>query len=186
MMHRLLPLLLLLFSFSSFGQQQTEVELETTLGTIRIQLFTTEAPVSSKNFLDYIDQGFYEGTIFHRTIPGFMIQGGGFTERLERKNTAAPISNESHQTPSNTRGTVAMARTNVPDSATSQFFINVVDNPYLDHKPGKPGYAVIGKVVMGMDIVDKIAQSPTQRVKQFANLPEQTVVIKTAKVLAPQ
>ena len=166
---------------SSAGSEHQLVQMETNLGAIIIELLPSEAPLSVKNFLNYVEQGYYDGTIFHRTIPGFMIQGGGFTEALERKSTEPPITNESEQTPGNNRGTLAFARTPDPDSATSQFFINVVDNPYLNHQPGRPGYAVFGKVVKGMDIVDKIAATPTKKQQQFANLPVSAVIIKSVR-----
>jgi peptidyl-prolyl cis-trans isomerase A (cyclophilin A) len=175
----------LLLSLYSYAEEPSLVELETNIGVISIELYPKQAPVSVNNFLAYVEQGFYSGTIFHRTIPGFMIQGGGFNEQLERKPTHPPVKNESMQTPANSRGTIAFARTSVPDSATSQFFINVADNMNLNYQPGRPGYAVFGKVVAGMDIVDQIAQAPTQRRNYFANLPVQTVVIKSARTVPP-
>lgn len=177
-----LLLLLLALQVSAIKAGETTlVEIKTSLGPITVEIFTDEAPASANNFLSYVEQGFYDGTVFHRTIPGFMVQGGGFTESLQRKQTNSPVKNESNQTPPNNRGTLAMARTADPDSATSQFFINVADNSYLDHQPGRPGYAVFGKVVKGMDIVDQIANTPTQQSGQFANLPTTAVVIESAR-----
>lgn len=135
------------------------VILETNLGTMEVELYADKAPISTKNFLAYADEGYYTGTIFHRIIPTFMIQGGGFSKTMQKKPTKAPIKNEADNGVSNARGTLAMARTGVVDSATAQFFINVVDNARLDHRSKDArgyGYAVFGKVVSGMDVVDKI------------------------------
>ena len=131
------------------------------MGKIKIELDPEKAPISTKNFLEYVNSGFYKGTIFHRVIPGFMIQGGGFTPDMTEKKTREPIRNEAGNGLSNKRGTIAMARTRVPDSATSQFFINVVDNDRkLDRSAGadEVGYAVFGKVISGMDVADKMQQ----------------------------
>lgn len=161
-----------------------EVVLETTLGNIKIELFQKEAPLSVKNFLEYAKSGFYSGTSFHRVIPGFMIQGGGLSADLVPKQTNAPIKNEAGNGLKNDRGTVAMARTGYPDSATSQFFINVVNNNGLNRpNPDGYGYAVFGKVISGMDVVDKIAATPTGMMKGFADVPKTPVVIKSVKVL---
>ncbi|HEY6007743.1 MAG TPA: peptidylprolyl isomerase [Geobacteraceae bacterium] len=162
------------------------VVMETSLGTVKLELFAKEAPISVKNFLDYANSGFYNGTIFHRVIPGFMIQGGGFTADIKQKQTKAPIKNEAGNGLKNQRGTLAMARTMIVDSASSQFFINVVNNAFLDHRdetPGGFGYAVFGKVVEGMDVVDKIAAVKTGMQKGFSDVPETAVVIKSVKVL---
>lgn len=140
------------------------VTLETNKGNIVVQLEMEKAPISAKNFLDYVDSGYYEGTVFHRVIPGFMIQGGGFTEDLQKKATREPIQNEADNGLSNARGTLSMARTSAPNSATSQFFINVGANSRLDHTGKNPrgwGYAVFGKVVEGMDVVDSIESVKT-------------------------
>ncbi len=137
------------------------VVFETSKGKITVELFADKAPLSTKNMLEYVDAGSYNGTIFHRVIPGFMIQGGGFTKELAEKPTRAPIKNEAGNGLSNKRGTLAMARTSVVDSATAQFFVNLVDNVRLDHRgsgPGEFGYAVFGQVVDGMQIVDAIAK----------------------------
>lgn len=160
------------------------VEIETTLGTITAELFSTEAPISTKNFLEYAEKGFYGGTIFHRVIAGFMIQGGGLTADMVPKPTSAPIRNEAANGLKNDRGTLSMARTMAPDSATSQFFINVVNNDGLNRpSPDGAGYAVFGKVIKGMDVVDKIAATKTGIVKGFRDAPVTPVVIKAVKVL---
>jgi cyclophilin family peptidyl-prolyl cis-trans isomerase len=137
------------------------VLMKTTDGDITIELFADKSPVTVENFLSYVDEGHYDGTVFHRVIPNFMIQGGGFTEALEEKPTREPIVNESKNKLHNTRGTLAMARTNDPDSATAQFFINQRSNLRLDWSPGKDGYTVFGKVLDGMQVVDIIALSDT-------------------------
>ena len=137
------------------------VRMTTNKGEIVIELDRAKAPITVENFLGYTRAGFYDGTVFHRVMPTFMIQGGGFDTKARQKETEKPIKNEGANGLSNSRGTIAMARTNNPDSATSQFFINVVDNPGLDTAPGKPGYAVFGKVVKGMEVVDAIRLAPT-------------------------
>ncbi|RNC66041.1 MAG: peptidyl-prolyl cis-trans isomerase [Desulfuromonadales bacterium] len=161
------------------------VLMETSLGKVKIELYPDKAPVTVKNFLDYAAAGFYEGTIFHRVIPGFMAQGGGFTADRKQKETRAPIKNEADNGLKNDRGTIAMARTSSPDSATAQFFINVVNNEGLNRpNPDGHGYAVFGRVVEGMDVVDKIVSTPTQRLNMvFANLPVTPVVITSLKLL---
>ena len=152
------------------------VVLETSLGTIELELDAEKAPVSVENFLAYVDAGHYDGTLFHRVIPGFMIQGGGFDASMKQKATRAPIKNEADNGLLNARGTVAMARTNDVNSATSQFFINVVDNGFLNHGGRDFGYAVFAKVTAGMDVADKIAA-----VKRGAqDAPVEPVVIKKA------
>jgi len=162
------------------------VLMETNLGNMKLELFAKEAPISVKNFLDYVNNGFYTGTIFHRVIPNFMIQGGGFTADLKQKKTNPPIKNEADNGLKNLTGTLSMARTMDVDSATSQFFINVVDNGFLDYRDNTPqgyGYAVFGKVSEGMDVVNKIVAIRTGTQKTFQNVPETTVVIKSMKVL---
>ena len=160
------------------------VEITTSLGNITVELFPKEAPISVKNFLDYAEKGYYTDTIFHRVIAGFMIQGGGLTAEMLPKPTGAPIKNEAGNGLKNDRGTVAMARTGAPDSATSQFFINVVNNDGLNRpSPDGYGYTVFGKVVTGMDIVDKIAATKTGIVKGFRDAPTTPVVIKAVKIL---
>ena len=140
-------------------------------------------PISVKNFLAYVDSGYYNGTIFHRVIPNFMVQGGGFTPDMQQKATQPPIKNEADNGLRNVRGSLAMARTSAVDSATSQFFINVADNAFLDHGQRDFGYAVFGKVVKGMDVADKISQVPTHDVGPYQNVPSKPVVILAAKVL---
>ncbi|MDD5284487.1 MAG: peptidylprolyl isomerase [Desulfuromonadaceae bacterium] len=163
----------------------TLVIMETTLGNIKIELFDKEAPISVRNFLEYSKNGFYNDTIFHRVIPGFMVQGGGFTSDRKQKPTRGPIKNEAANGLKNDRGTVAMARTPFPDSATSQFFINVVNNKMLNRpNPDGAGYAVFGKVVEGMDVVDKIVNLKTRNMGAgFQNWPETPVFIRLVKVL---
>jgi len=154
------------------------VLLDTTNGQIEIELDPVKAPISTKNFLEYVDSGFYNNTIFHRVIPGFMVQGGGFTQQMQQKDTKAPIQNESKNGLHNVRGTLSMARTSNPNSATSQFFINVKDNDFLDQGDG---YAVFGKVVKGMDVVDIIVNSPTTVRGGMKDVPADPVFIKSAK-----
>ena len=157
------------------------VLLETSMGNIELELEAAKAPVTVANFVEYVKSGFYDGLVFHRVIPGFMIQGGGFTPDLQQKSPRAPIKNESSNGLSNSRGTVAMARLAAPDSASSQFFINVVDNSRLDypHVSGS-GYAVFAKVVAGMDVADKIAGVRTTTRGMYSDVPMQAVVIKKA------
>jgi peptidyl-prolyl cis-trans isomerase A (cyclophilin A) len=162
------------------------VAIETTLGTIKVELFQKQAPVSVKNFLDYVHSGYYAGTIFHRVIPGFMAQGGGFTADLQPKpGNRAPIKNEADNGLKNDRGTIAMARTSAPNSATSQFFVNVVNNDMLNRpSPDGFGYAVFGKVIEGMGVVDKIVNTPqTRKNNAFQNVPATPVVIKSVSVV---
>jgi cyclophilin family peptidyl-prolyl cis-trans isomerase len=156
-----------------------QVTLFTTKGTVVLELDPSTAPISSNNFLSYVSKGFYTSTLFHRVIAGFMIQGGGYTTGVVKKaGQSAPIELESNKGMSNARGTLAMARTNVFNSATSEFFINVVDNTFLDYKnAANPGYAVFGKVVQGMDVVDKIVAEPTGVLNGFADVPLTDVVI---------
>ena len=153
--------------------------IETNKGTIEIELDRENAPVTVENFVSYVNSGFYDGTVFHRVMPTFMIQGGGFTAEGAQKETNAPIKLESNNGLKNLQGTVAMARTNDPDSATSQFFINVVDNPALNYAPGNDGYAVFGKVVSGMDVVDGIKSvKTTTKYGYYADWPVEEVIIE--------
>lgn len=161
----------------------SHVLLSTTAGNIEIELDSQKAPVSVKNFLDYVNSGYYNNTIFHRVIPGFMVQGGGFTADMQQKTTNAPIKNEADNGLRNLRGTIAMARTAEKDSATSQFFLNVADNAFLDHGQRDFGYAVFGKVVKGMDVADKISQVQSHDVGPYQNVPSKPVVILSAKIL---
>jgi peptidyl-prolyl cis-trans isomerase A (cyclophilin A) len=160
------------------------VKISTNQGDIIVQLETAKAPKSVDNFLQYAKAGHYNGTIFHRVIDGFMIQGGGFTPDMQQKPTRPPIPLESRNGLSNVRGTLAMARTNVPDSATSQFFINVKDNGFLDsaRSPDGNGYAVFGKVTQGMDVVDKIRKVETSQRGPFGDVPVQPVIIKQVTI----
>ena len=162
------------------------VVLETNHGAIKLELDAVKAPLSTKNFLDYVRAGHYDGTIFHRVIPGFMIQGGGMLPDLEEKPTRPPVRNEARNGVRNARGTIAMARTSDPHSATSQFFINLKDNHSLDFgiAPGA-GYAVFGRVVEGMDVVDRIALVPTTTRPPHSNVPREHVVIRKASVAGP-
>ena len=160
------------------------VEIDTSMGKIKVELYQDKAPVSVKNFLRYVDEKHYDGTIFHRVIPDFMVQGGGFEPGMnERKDTHAPIENESSNGVANERGTLAMARTNKPNSATDQFFINVKDNAFLDRAKAqdKVGYAVFGKVLAGMDVVDKIRRVETADRGGHEAVPVDDVVIKSIR-----
>jgi len=165
----------------------TQIDLQTSKGTIRIELDEAKAPVSSRNFLEYVDAGHYDGTVFHRVIPGFMIQGGGFEPGMKQKATKAPITNEANNGLKNAHYTIAMARTSAPHSATAQFFINATDNGFLDFKSESPqgwGYAVFGKVVAGQDIVDAIEKVPTGNRGGHGDVPSEDVVIVSAKRVA--
>lgn len=156
------------------------ITIKTSLGNITVELFEKESPITTANFLEYIRSGFYNNTIFHRVIPGFMVQGGGFDTDFVQKPTNKPIKNEAANQLSNKRGTLAMARTQVVDSATCQFFINLVDNDFLDFKAPIQqyyGYCVFGKVTEGMDVVDKIAQVKTGSRGMHRDVPEENVVI---------
>jgi peptidyl-prolyl cis-trans isomerase A (cyclophilin A) len=156
--------------------------IETSLGRIRIALDQEKAPVSVTNFVKYARSGHYSGTVFHRVIPGFMIQGGGMTAELKEKPTSPPIRNEARNGVRNLRGSIAMARTNDPNSATSQFFINVKNNPSLDFGIQGAGYAVFGQVIDGMDVVDRIVAVPTKNAGPYQNVPVTPVVIKSVRV----
>ena len=161
----------------------TMVVMETSLGTIKVELFADVAPVTVKNFLAYVDDKHYDGTIYHRVIKDFMVQGGGFDANMQQKKTKPAIVNESANGLKNTRGTLAMARTNDPDSATSQFFINTVDNAFLNKSATNPGYCVFAKVVEGMDVVDKIraVATGTDAKSGMKDVPTTTVTIKSIK-----
>ena len=171
-----------LLAAPSFGQDSPpRVALETSHGTIVLELNPEKAPITVENFLDYVDRGWYDGTIFHRVIDGFMIQGGGFTSDLQRKITRPEIENESKNGLSNKRGTISMARLPDPHTATAQFFINSVDNEGLDASGGDFGYAVFGEVVEGMDVVDAISKVETGVKSGMRDVPSETVAIKSAK-----
>lgn len=165
---------------------QPRVQLQTNHGTIVLELDAAKAPKTVESFLGYVRDGFYDGTVFHRVIPGFMIQGGGFTSNLQQKQTGPPVPNEADNGLKNRRGTIAMARTSDPHSATAQFFVNLVDNRPLDHTDKSRtgwGYTVFGEVVDGMDVVDRIAAVPTGNAGGHQNVPRQPVVIESAEVI---
>ena len=183
----LLAFVLMTWSFQSHANlnQNPVVEMKTSMGQIKIQLFKIEAPISTENFLKYVDKKFYDGVIFHRVIKGFMIQGGGFLPDMTEKPTLfSNIKNEAKNGLSNKRGTLAMARTNEVDSASAQFYINVVDNAMLDHKSqDQYGYAVFGEVIEGMDVVDKIRAVSTTTKNGFSDVPEKTVKIESVRLV---
>ncbi len=161
------------------------VVVKTSMGEITLELAADKAPVTVKNFTEYVEAKQYDGTIFHRVIPGFMIQGGGFTSDMQQKSTRAPIKNEAGNGLKNVVGTIAMARTSAPDSATAQFFINVKDNPFLDHRDETAagfGYAVFGKVTAGMDVVRKIENVQTTTKGPHQNVPVTPVVIESVRI----
>jgi cyclophilin family peptidyl-prolyl cis-trans isomerase len=163
------------------------LEFKTSKGTFTVQLFDKQAPISVENFLKYADEGFFEGTIFHRVIPGFMVQGGGLTADLKNKRGHDPIKNEATNGLKNKRGTLAMARTNDVDSATSQFFVNLVDNDFLDHKGASNyGYAVFGRIDSGMDVIDAIAAGKTGSKSGYQDVPVETVTIESVKRVEPK
>lgn len=169
---------------SKVSELKPVVIMETNMGNVEIELDGEKAPISTKNFLRYVDEGFYSGTIFHRVIKDFMIQGGGFTKDMSQKSTHEQIKNEATNGLKNLRGTLAMARTSVVDSASSQFFINTVDNTFLNHTSPDPrgyGYAVFGRVTSGMDVVDKIRAVQTTMKSGMADVPAETVEIKSMK-----
>jgi cyclophilin family peptidyl-prolyl cis-trans isomerase len=157
------------------------IRFETSLGDFTIKFFEKEAPLSVANFTTYIDEGYFDGTIFHRIVPGFVIQGGGFTEDMTQKKTKAPVKNEADNGLKNKRGTLSMARTNDINSATSQFFVNLKDNDFLDHSRGNFGYAVFAEVTEGMDVIDKIAAVSTGRKKGFDDVPVEAVIMKSVR-----
>jgi cyclophilin family peptidyl-prolyl cis-trans isomerase len=170
------------FSSSVLAQDNPVVVMETNKGTIKIELWADKAPITVENFLRYTDNDFYDGLIFHRVIDGFMIQGGGFNPDMVQQSTYDPIKNEATNGEANDRGTIAMARTNVVDSATSQFFINLEDNAFLNHTAETPrgyGYAVFGEVIEGMDVVDAIASVATGNVRGYGDVPNEPVIINS-------
>jgi peptidyl-prolyl cis-trans isomerase A (cyclophilin A) len=157
---------------------------ETSLGDFKIEFFEKEAPISVANFQKYIDDGHFDGTIFHRIVPGFVIQGGGFTEDMTQKKTQPAIKNEADNGLKNERGSLSMARTNDINSATSQFFVNLKDNDFLDHSRGNFGYAVFARVTEGMDVIDKIAAVETGRKRGFDDVPVEAVIMKSVRRVA--
>jgi cyclophilin family peptidyl-prolyl cis-trans isomerase len=182
--HLLLPILMIGLTMGNAWAEKVSVEMSTTLGDIRLELDRDKAPKSVDNFIQYARSGFYDGTIFHRVIKNFMIQGGGYTADMTKKGTRAPIQNEAKNGLKNRRGTIAMARTSSPHSATAQFFINHKDNDFLDY-PGSDGwgYAVFGKVVSGMDVVDAIANQDTGIKSGMRDVPRNAVVIEKVTVI---
>ncbi len=188
----MLSMFLLLASTLSFAKENNmstaspKVKLQTTLGDIIIQLNSEKAPLSTQNFLTYVKEGFYDGTIFHRIIPGFMAQGGGFTEDFSQKQTHAPIKNEADNGLKNDRGSIAMARTPDPDSATAQFFINYKNNDFLNYSAPTAngwGYAVFGQVIEGMDVVDSMADVPTGNRSGHQDVPKTAIIIEKALII---
>ena len=159
------------------------IRFETTLGTFTIELFDDKAPISAENFRQYARDGHFDGTVFHRVIPNFVIQGGGLTENMDQKDTRAPIKNEADNGLKNLRGTLSMARTQAKDSATSQFFVNLVDNAFLDHGSRDFGYAVFGKIGEGMDVIDKIAATKTGRRGYHDDVPVEAITVLSATVV---
>lgn len=159
------------------------IRFETTLGTFTIELFDDKAPISAENFRQYARDGHFDGTVFHRVIPNFVIQGGGLTENMDQKDTRAPIKNEADNGLKNLRGTLSMARTQAKDSATSQFFVNLVDNAFLDHGSRDFGYAVFGKISEGMDVIDKIAATKTGRRGYHDDVPVEAITVLSATVV---
>jgi len=182
-MHRYLFALLL--SFALPVSAATQVLVTTNLGELTVQLDEKNAPLSSQNFLRYVEDGSYVGTIFHRIIPGFMAQGGGFDKDLQRRPSYEPIKNESANGVSNARATIAMARTQDPDSATRQFYINYQNNSFLDAQGSRPGYAVFGKVVKGFSVIEKMAEIPTTTIRSIGmkDVPQQPIVIKAITII---
>ncbi len=188
----ILALMLFLITTLSFATENkmsdtpTKVKISTTLGDIVIQLNVEKAPISSENFLTYVKEGFYQGTIFHRIIPGFMAQGGGFDTDFKQKEVHASIKNEADNGLQNTRGTLAMARTPDPDSATAQFFINYKDNSFLDHTSPTPsgwGYAVFAEVIDGMEVVDAMANAATENRGGHQDVPVENIVIDKVEII---
>jgi cyclophilin family peptidyl-prolyl cis-trans isomerase len=161
------------------------VEIETSKGVIAVDLFTEQAPATVANFLRHVDARFYDGLVFHRVVPGFVIQGGGYEASFAAREPLGKVLNESRSGPGNARGTLAMARTNDPDSATSQFFVNLVDNPNLDARAGRPGYTVFGRVSEGMAVVDAIGRVPTSARQGLTDVPVEPVVILAIRRVAP-
>lgn len=176
MMKKYILLTSILLSSSAFAG--THVNIDTNVGQISIELYDQEAPITTKNFLKYVKKDYYNGTIFHRVIPDFMIQAGGFDRNLQQKDTDQPIKNEASNGLKNIRGTIAMARTSNPNSATAQFFINTQSNNALDQTPFNDGYTVFGKVTQGMQVVDKISHVQTTRYGMQQNLPIEPIIIE--------
>jgi cyclophilin family peptidyl-prolyl cis-trans isomerase len=157
------------------------IKFDTSHGAFTVELFEKDAPLTVANFLKYVDDGFFDGTIFHRIVPGFVIQGGGLVPDFSQKKTREPVKNEADNGQLNLRGTLSMARTNAPHSATSQFFVNLKDNDFLDYRPGNHGYAVFGRVTEGMDTIDRIAAVGTGRRQGYTDAPLEDVIIRSAR-----
>ncbi|MBU1700937.1 MAG: peptidyl-prolyl cis-trans isomerase [Candidatus Eisenbacteria bacterium] len=167
----------------------SKVLFKTNMGDMVIELYPEKAPISVENFLSYVTEGFFDGLIFHRVIPGFVIQGGGFTPDMKKRDTHKPIENEAGNGLKNLKGTLSMARTNEINSATSQFFVNLTDNESLDHRGETPqgfGYAVFGKVVKGMEVVEAIAKVPTGKVGMYSDVPKEPVIIEKASIVGDE
>ncbi len=174
-------LFLCLFAITSIAHAETTVIVKTNYGDIEVKLFDQKAPATVKNFLSYVDEGFYNNTLFHRVIPDFMIQGGGFIQsngQLTKKPNKTPVVNESNNGLKNNRGTISMARLPHPDSATSQFFFNLIDNPQLDARGNHPGYTVFGEITKGIEVIDKIAAVPTEDFVRYQDVPKTPVIIE--------
>ncbi len=186
MIHKITLSTFLLALFGSTPASEKLILIQTTSGDITISLDLENAPATSENFMKYVDSGFFNNTIFHRVIPGFVIQGGGFEHPMNRKETLPPIKNEADNGLKNSRGTLSMARTPDPDSATSQFFINLVDNDFLDHK-GKNqsgwGYAVFAKVTSGLEVIDRIGETPTGHFNGMQDVPTSPITITNVSIL---
>ena len=187
--YQLLAIMLLtssVFTQSLLAEGNPTAVIRTSKGDIHLELFADKAPISVENFINYANSGTYDGTIFHRVISNFMIQGGGFTQDMEKKATREPITNEANNGLSNDRGTISMARTNHPHSATTQFFINTQDNPNLNHTDESSsrawGYAVFGRVTEGMDVVDEIRFVETTRKPPYSDVPVEAVIIQTIEI----
>lgn len=183
---KLLLILCSTFMFNTAFAAETKALIKTSLGDITVELYPEQAPISVANFISYVESDFYSGIIFHRVIPGFMAQTGGFNEVLEKQITKKPIINEASNGLANSRGTLSLARTNNPNSATSQFFINLKDNNFLNRSgssPSQAGYAVFGRVISGMDVVDKMATQPTGKKKFYSDVPLTNIVIESITML---
>jgi len=175
-----------IFTFNTAFAAETKALIKTSLGDITVELYSQQAPVSVANFIRYVESDFYSGIIFHRVIPGFMAQTGGFNENMEKQTAGKPIINEANNGLSNARGTLSLARTNNPNSATSQFFINLKDNNFLNRSgagASQAGYAVFGRVLTGMDVVDKMAQQPTGKKQFYSDVPLTNIVIESITML---
>ncbi|MFT5807191.1 MAG: cyclophilin family peptidyl-prolyl cis-trans isomerase [Moritella dasanensis] len=174
------------FMFNIAFAAETKALIKTNLGDITVELYPEKAPVSVANFINYVESDFYSGIIFHRVIPGFMAQTGGFKANMDKQTAGKPVINEASNGLSNERGTLALARTNNPNSATSQFFINLKDNNFLNRsgsQPSQAGYAVFGRVIQGMDVVDKMAKQPTGKKQYYSDVPLTDIVIESVNIL---